>query len=135
MQALSKNYVKKTSPNKSPTVLLRKRIKAQWQLLLLLLPAIVFYIVFRYVPMYGIVIAFKDFGVWSGINNSPWVGIKHFELFFNSGDFWPLFRNTITLGATSLVVSFPFPIIFAIILNEARNIHFKKLVQTVSYLP
>jgi putative aldouronate transport system permease protein len=85
--------------------------------------------------MYGLIISFKKYSVFQGIIKSPWVGLKYFEQFFTSPDFWILTRNTFLLGLYSLVWTFPFPIIFALLLNEVRNQKFKKLVQTVTYLP
>ncbi|MBU5450458.1 sugar ABC transporter permease [Acetivibrio sp. MSJd-27] len=133
----------------STTVTVRKRtlgerLKKDWQLILLALPGVVFYIIFRYGPMYGLTIAFKDYGIYTGILGSPWIGFKNFVEFFNiqngwtgfaSSDFLPLFRNTLLLGLYSLFWGFPFPILFAILLNEVKNSKFKKLVQTTSFLP
>ncbi|MBS4220214.1 sugar ABC transporter permease [Bacillus sp. FJAT-49711] len=110
-------------------------IKRDRQLLLLFIPCILFFAIFRYGPMYGLIIAFKDYDVWSGIIGSEWVGLEHFRNFFSSPDFLKLFKNTILLGFYSLLIGFPFPIIFAILLNEVRLLWFKKTIQTVSFLP
>lgn len=112
-----------------------QHIKRDRQLLLIFIPCIVFYILFRYGPIYGLIIAFKDYNVFTGILDSPWVGLKHFKAFFSSNDFWKLFKNTFLLGFYSLVFAFPIPIIFAVLLNEVRHKMFKKTVQTASYLP
>lgn len=112
-----------------------RHIKRDRQLLLLFLPCIVFYVLFRYGPLYGILIAFKDYSVYEGIWHSDWVGLKHFRRFFDSPDFWLLFKNTLLLGFFTLVWAFPFPIVFAVMLNEVRQLRFKKIVQTFSYLP
>lgn len=112
-----------------------KHIKKDRQLLILFLPCLVFYIVFRYGPMYGIIIAFKDYGVFTGIAKSTWVGFKYFIQFFTGNDFWLLTRNTFLLGFYSLVWTFPFPIAFAILLNEIRGNKIKKAIQSVSCLP
>lgn len=112
-----------------------KKIRRDRQLLILFIPCIVFYILFRYGPMYGMIIAFKDYSVYDGIMKSDWVGLKHFQRFFESPDFWLLFKNTFLLGICTLLWVFPFPIIFAVLLNEARGDKFKKTVQTFSYLP
>ncbi|MCR2822063.1 ABC transporter permease [Lederbergia panacisoli] len=112
-----------------------RHIKRDRQLLLLFIPCIVFFAIFRYGPMYGLIIAFKDYDVWSGIIGSEWVGLEHFRNFFSSPDFFKLFKNTILLGFYSLLIGFPFPIIFAILLNEVRLFWFKKSIQTVSFLP
>lgn len=103
--------------------------------LVLLLPCIVFFIIFRYGPIYGLIIAFKDYSVYDGILGSEWVQFEHFTKFFNSPDFMTLFKNTFLLGLFSLLWGFPFPILFAILLNEVRLAFFKKSVQTLSYLP
>lgn len=112
-----------------------KHIRRDRQLLILFLPCIVFYILFRYGPLYGLIIAFKDYSVYQGILGSPWVGLKHFQRFFESPDFWLLFKNTFLLGIYTLLWAFPFPILFAVMLNEVRSVSFKKTVQTFSYLP
>ncbi|TLS54357.1 sugar ABC transporter permease [Paenibacillus antri] len=112
-----------------------QHIKRDRQFLLLLLPCIAFFAIFRYGPIYGLIIAFKDFSVYDGILGSEWVGLEHFRKFFNSFDFWLLFKNTLLLGLYNLLWSFPFPIVFAILLNEVRNQRFKKSIQTFSYLP
>ncbi len=114
---------------------LRKRIKRDRQLLILLIPCLVFYLIFRYGPLSGLAIAFMDYSVFTGIFDSPWVGLKHFSKLFGSDDFFLLFRNTLTLGFFNLIVSFPFPILLALLLNEVRVARFKKSIQTFSYLP
>jgi len=112
-----------------------KHMKRDRQLLLLFIPCLLFYLIFRYGPLYGLIISFKDYSVFQGIIESPWVGFKHFEKFFSSPDFWQLFRNTLALGFYSLIFGFPFPILLAIMLNEVRVNAFKKSIQTLSYLP
>ncbi|MGE7825676.1 ABC transporter permease [Paenibacillus sp. NPDC093718] len=112
-----------------------QNMKRDRQFLLMLLPCIVFFILFRYGPIYGLIIAFKDYSVFEGILGSEWVGFEHFRTFFSSNDFWLLFKNTLLLGLYSLLWGFPFPILFAILLNEVRSKRFKKSVQTFSYLP
>jgi putative aldouronate transport system permease protein len=112
-----------------------RHMKRDRQLLILLIPCIVFYIVFRYGPIYGVTIAFKKFSVFTGIINSPWVGFKYFEQFFSNQEFGVLFKNTLLLGAFSLLWSFPFPIILAVLLNELKSNRFKKWVQAISNLP
>ena len=114
-----------------------RRMLDDWQLILLALPGFIFYVIFRYGPMYGITIAFKDYGIFLGIFGSPWEDpwYYNFQVFFSSGDFWPLLRNTFTLGTLSLFIGFPVPIIFALFLNEIKSIKFKKLTQTITYMP
>ncbi|MBD2846979.1 sugar ABC transporter permease [Paenibacillus sp. IB182496] len=111
------------------------RVRRDWILLLIALPPILYYVIFHYIPMYGILIAFKDFRPIEGILGSPWAGFKYFEQFFNSIYFWRLIRNTLLLSLYSLLWGFSMPILFAVLLSELRNPWFKKTVQTASYLP
>jgi putative aldouronate transport system permease protein len=104
-------------------------------LLVLTLPVIVYYIIFHYIPMYGAVIAFKNFTPTKGILGSEWVGFKWFLEFFNSMYFTRIVRNTLLLSTYSLLWGFPVPIIFAMLLNEVKNDVFKRSIQTISYLP
>ena len=105
---------------------------------LLILPGLLYYLIFRYVPMFGILIGFKDyhpfFGI-EGIFTSPWVGLKHIERFFASRYSWELIRNTFLISFYQMLWGFPAPIILALMINEVRQNHFKKIVQTISYLP
>lgn len=110
-------------------------MKRDRQLLIIFLPCALFYAIFRYGPMFGLVMSFQDYGIFLGYLKSPWVGFKHFIKFFNSPDFLLLFKNTFLLGLYTLLWTFPFPIIFAIFLNEIRNAKFKKSIQTLSFLP
>jgi putative aldouronate transport system permease protein len=98
-------------------------------------PVLVYYLLFHYAPMYGAVIAFKDFDVGLGIGGSPWVGFFHFKQFLNSFFFWRLMRNTLLISLYQLFFGFPVPIILAILLNEIRWPLFKRITQTTSYLP
>ncbi len=102
---------------------------------LMLLPGLVYYVIFRYLPMYGIIIAFKDFNARLGIVRSPWVGFEQFIRFFAHPYFFRLVRNTFLLSFYDLLFGFPAPIILAIMLNELRNQTYKRFVQTISYLP
>ncbi|WP_082423181.1 ABC transporter permease [Paenibacillus dakarensis] len=112
-----------------------KRIKKNWDLYLLILPVIAFFLVFEYGPMYGLQIAFKDFIANKGILDSPWVGLKHFERFFDSYYFWRLLGNTLGIGLYQLLVGFPIPIILALLINEVRSRKFSRFVQTITYAP
>jgi len=112
-----------------------KNVWKNWQLYLLIFPVIAYYIVFHYVPLYGVQIAFKDFISNLGIWDSPWVGWKHFERFFNSYYFERLIINTVLIGVLTLLISFPIPIIIALMLNEVQSLRYKKFVQTVLYAP
>jgi putative aldouronate transport system permease protein len=112
-----------------------KKILSNYQLYLFLLPALIYFIVFHYLPMYGILIAFKDFVATKGIMGSPWVGFKHFERFFESFQFWTLIKNTLGLSVVQLIVGFPLPIFLALMLNQIRSEKYKRFVQTVVYAP
>lgn len=118
--------------NKMPWV--RDLLRDRW-LYLLVTPGILYFIIFKYVPMLGLVMAFKDYQPHIGILDSDWVGLKHFHRFLTEPQFWMLFRNTITLAVYNLVFFFPLPIILALMLNEARNELFKRFAQTLLYLP
>lgn len=111
------------------------RLKQYWLAYLLLLPVVLWYVIFCYAPMGGLVIAFKKYSVIKGIWNSPWVGLKNFERLFGSAAFMRSIQNTLVFSGLNFVFGFPLPIIFAILLNEMPGIRYKKIVQTVSYLP
>lgn len=106
-----------------------------YQFYLMLIPVVLFYIVFKYAPMYGILIAFKDYSIFRGVGDSPWVGFEVFRRAFEQPSFWRAVRNTINLNLLSLVVGFPAPIIYALLLNEVRSRRLKRTVQSISYLP
>ena len=110
-------------------------ILRNWQLYLLVLPGLIYFIIFAYGPMYGIQIAFKNYMVTKGIWGSPWVGLKHFKRFFNGYYAGRLIWNTLKINICSLIFGFPLPIIFALMLNELRSKRYKKIIQTVSYAP
>jgi putative aldouronate transport system permease protein len=116
----------------------RKRRAAflqNWQLYALLLLPVTYFIIFKYGPIYGILIAFKDYNIFKGISGSPWIGFQAFETIFSRNDFYIALRNTFLLNGLDLLVSFPAPIILAILLNELKLPWFKKMTQTVYYLP
>jgi putative aldouronate transport system permease protein len=102
---------------------------------LMLLPVVAYYIVFCYVPMYGLQIAFKDFSPGLGMWHSRWVGLQHFADFYHSYYFWRLLRNTVLLSFYELLFGFPACIILALLLNELRSVALKRVVQTVTYMP
>ncbi|MGL6173274.1 MAG: ABC transporter permease [Cellulosilyticaceae bacterium] len=112
-----------------------KDFKANKYIYLILLPVVVYFLIFSYVPMYGITLAFKEYSVKLGIMGSPWVGMEYFQEFFNSPYFFRVLKNTLLISVYSMVLSFPAPIILALLLNEVRSKYFKKAVQTVTYLP
>lgn len=109
--------------------------KNNWQLYVLILPAIIYFIVFNYMPLYGIQIAFKDFKAVFGISGSKWVGFKHFENFFHAYYFKRLLANTLLLNVYNLLWSFPVPIILAILLNQIKGPKIKRFIQTSIYVP
>lgn len=110
-------------------------IRKYWPLYLMAMPGLAFFIIFRYIPIGGSVIAFKDYSVFKGIADSPWVGFKHFHLLFDSPSFYRVLSNTIILGLLKVVVLFPVPIILALMINEVRLALLKKGVQTALYVP
>ncbi|URN96234.1 MAG: ABC transporter permease subunit [Candidatus Pristimantibacillus lignocellulolyticus] len=122
--------------NKSlkPLSVWQKFIK-QWDYQLMILPAILFLLIFSYGPMWGVLMAFQDYNIFKGFSASEWVGFKHFDMFFNSPEFWRIMRNTFVISFLKLLVGFPAPIILALMLNEIGNVAFKKIVQTITYIP
>lgn len=102
---------------------------------LFLLPAVVWYLVFAYYPMYGVLLAFKDFKYNLGIMGSPWVGLKYFKVFLSDSSFYEVIRNTLSISCLKLIFDFPAPIILALMLNGVIHSKFKRIVQTISYLP
>ena len=121
--------------SKAKTNTLWKRILRSWQLYVLLLPLLLHFILFQYVPMYGLQIAFKDFRAVDGIWGSPWAGFEHFERFFQSYQFWNTLKNTLVINLYELVFAFPLAIIFALMLNQVTRSGFKRWVQTITYAP
>ncbi|WP_184247324.1 ABC transporter permease [Gracilibacillus halotolerans] len=114
---------------------LNKAFKRHWQLYLLVIPPVLYFLIFKYIPMANAVIAFKDYNVVQGIWGSEWAGLKYFKLFFENPSFWPLVKNTLVLSLYTLLVGFPIPIILALLLNEIRQGIFKRSVQMVTYAP
>lgn len=134
-----KDNHKKKLPTKVSDLSLWERIKFNfkryWQLYIMVLPAIIYFLVFHYGPMYGVQIAFKKYIPALGITASPWVGFDHFKKFFSSYYFGSLIKNTLGISIYELIVGFPMPIILALIFNELKNGFFKKFAQTVTYAP
>lgn len=122
------------SQHTSPA-LMRKRFFSMWQLYVLLLPTLVYIAIFCYGPMYGILMAFKDYKMAKGIWGSPWVGLKHFTRFFNMPRSGEIIRNTFALAIYQLLASFPLPIVLALSMNALNGQRFKRVVQTVTYAP
>jgi putative aldouronate transport system permease protein len=113
----------------------RKKFKQNLFLLLLFFPPVLYFIVIKYTPMLGLIIAFKDYSFVDGVLGSPWVGLSNFETLFNTSQTLQIIRNTLMLSLLSVFVGFPFPIFLAILLSEASKIWFRKSVQTLVFLP
>jgi putative aldouronate transport system permease protein len=112
-----------------------KLIRQHWPLYLFLLPTIAYFLIFRFYPMYGLQLAFKNYRVVDGINGSPWAGLEHFRRFFTTADFGKLMGNTLSVSILTLIFTFPLPIILALLLNQLTSLKYKKLVQTTVYAP
>ena len=121
--------------NRSRGALLRRRIWAGRYLYLMFLPVFLYYVIFRYGPMLGLVISFQKYDLFKGILNSKWVGFKHFQNFFDSIYLWRLLRNTLLINLYDLIFNFPAAIMLALLINEVQNRRFKKAVQTITYMP
>ncbi|NHN29360.1 ABC transporter permease [Paenibacillus agricola] len=104
-------------------------------LYLMMVPVLAYYVIFHYTPMYGAIIAFKEYTPMKGIMGSPWVGLQHFNDFFGSYYFWRILKNTVIISSYSLIFEFPAPIILAVLINEVRNQIFKRVVQSITYMP
>ena len=120
---------------KDLTQLQKRKIKSNIPLYVLLFPSIILLIMFAYIPMLGLVIAFKDYSPANGILNSPWVGFKYFTQFFNSVQFGTTMMNTLKISIYSILVGFPLPILLALLCNQIRTGKFKKVFQVTTYLP
>lgn len=116
-------------------VRLKRDMTQNWTLYLLVLPVLVFYTIFCYMPMYGALMAFKDYSPKYGILGSPWAGMKYFEEFITNPYFWRILKNTLWISVSTLIFSFPAPILLALLINEIKQKWFAKTVQTLSYLP
>jgi putative aldouronate transport system permease protein len=138
--------MKNTLVNSNAHLSITSKKTSKWQILwnqivkhryfyLLMLPGILYFIIFRYVPMWGLAIAFKDYSPFKGIMGSPWVGFKHFIDLFTYDYFYTLLRNTLIINFMSLILYFPVPIILALLLNEIRHDLFKRVNQSIIYLP
>ncbi len=125
----------KTEKAKSYLNHLMKDLKKYKTLYFLIIPVVIWYILFCYKPMYGVIIAFKDYRPGLGIADSKWVGFKHFKQFFDSFYFGRTLKNTLVISLSQIVFGFPAPIIFALLLNEIKNMKFKRITQTISYMP
>lgn len=113
------------------------RMFKQWDIQLMVWPGLLLVFVFSYLPMYGVLTAFMDYSIFTGGNiwANPWVGFKHFKMFFEAPEFFEVMRNTIVISLLKFVIGFPAPIALALMLNEVRHMVFKRVVQTITYLP
>jgi len=118
--------------HRSQTLRLMKR---NWLLYVFLIPAVVYIILFEYAPLYGLQIAFKNYSFANGFSGSKWVGLKWFETFFKTPRFWDILKNTLRVSVYSMIVSFPFPIILALCMNNITRTKWKRFAQTVTYMP
>jgi len=130
---MAKNAVSLNQP-KSKTSLIHN-MKRYWPYYVMVLPGVIYFIVFKYVPILGSVIAFQDFNIIGGMFGSKWVGLKHFKALFNYADFKRIFSNTIILGLCKTILTFPIPIVLSLMLNEVQNLKLKKTIQTAIYIP
>ncbi|PTX56308.1 carbohydrate ABC transporter membrane protein 1 (CUT1 family) [Litoreibacter ponti] len=110
-------------------------LKRDWQLYLMLAPLVIWLLLFLYKPMYGLQVAFKDYSIFRGVANSPWIGFEHFETLFGNDQFLRALRNTVIISFWTLLIGFPVPILLALMFNEIINHTFKKWTQTIVYLP
>jgi len=124
-----------TKSNRQSAAALRKALVRDKYLYLLLLPGLLLILLFRYVPMYGVVIAFQDYNIYKGIGGSEWVGFDQFERLFRSPDFGEVLTNTVVISLYKLAASFSLPIILSLLLNELRSVLFKRFAQSIVYLP
>lgn len=104
-------------------------------LYLLALPGLLYLVIFKYIPLGGVIIAFQNYSPYMGMPQSPWVGLDHLQTLFTDDDFWMIFRNTMAISLLNLAFFFPFPILLSLLLNELRSMMFKRMVQTIIYLP
>ncbi len=135
IKTTARNRVKPARSTQSLWVTIGRDLRRNKLLYLMVLPVIAYYVIFDYGPMYGLQIAFKDYSPGTGIWGSPWVGLDHFVQFFDSYYFWRIIRNTLLINVYELIFGFPAPIILALLLNELRRQAFKRIVQTITYLP
>lgn len=131
MEAAAIKKCRNVSKTSGKTAYIRKNL----DLYLLMIPGLVFLLIFKYTPMYGVLIAFQEFNVFKGIGGSSWVGLSHFNKLFHSDDFYLVLRNTLLISVYKIVFLFPVPIFIAVVLNEVKKMLFKRTIQTIIYLP
>ncbi|MFD0868454.1 MULTISPECIES: ABC transporter permease [Paenibacillus] len=133
-EASSELAAKRKKPS-SPKRRLWLDLKRDKYLYLIALPGLLYFLVFKYLPIGGLLVAFQNYSPYFGIWKSEWVGLEHFQRFFSNEDFYLLFRNTMAINLLNLTFFFPFPIILSLLLNELRSVLYKRLVQTIIYIP
>lgn len=126
---------KKAATIALPKGALRRHYKRYWQLYAMMILPVLYFIIFKYIPMFGNILAFRRYRPGMGPFGVSWVGTRYFESFMKDKVFWRAFRNTLAISLGNLIINFPIPIVFAILLNEVKNVRFKKIVQTISYMP
>ncbi|RAR42805.1 sugar ABC transporter permease [Paenibacillus sp. MDMC362] len=134
-QATAQRDFPQTSKQPEHRTSFAARLRRDKWLYLLLLPGLLYFLVFKYVPMWGVMLAFQNYQPFTGFLKSEWVGFEHFRLFFNNPEFLMLLRNTLLLSFYNLIFFFPAPIILALLLNEVRLSFFKRTIQTMIYVP
>ncbi len=133
--AVLRRFVKTPAKRKVPFALKLKKVLSAWQLYVLLLPSLAYIVIFKYWPMYGVQIAFRNYNPADGFTGSPWVGLQHFIRFVNSYQFTQVLGNTVWIAVLGLLIAFPVPIILALLVNGLQGEKFKKFAQTVLYSP
>ncbi len=131
--ALAQQAVRRPKPTRRQRI--GRHLRREWQIYAMLLPTVIWLLLFLYKPMWGLQIAFKDYSVFRGIADSPWIGLDHFETLFSNDQFFRAIRNTVMISLYSLLFGFPVPIILALMFNEVLNQTYKKTAQTIVYLP
>lgn len=119
---------------KSNSALMKRLIRNRY-MYMMIFPGLLYFIIFKYLPMYGLIISFQDYLPYKGVLGSEWVGLKHFQKLFSDTEFWIIFRNTLVLFVYNICFYFPVPIVLAVMLNEVANAFFKRIVQTIVYVP
>lgn len=112
-----------------------RRFVRQWDIQLMIVPGVLIVFVFAYLPMYGSLSAFQNYDLFKGFWHSRWIGLDNFRMFFHAPDFWTIMRNTLVISLLKIAIVFPAPIVLALMLNEIRSMAFKRIIQTISYLP
>ncbi|WP_028551803.1 ABC transporter permease [Paenibacillus sp. UNC451MF] len=118
-----------------PQSSLWKRVVRNRYIYLMILPGFLYFLIFKYIPMFGLIISFQDYQPYKGIMGSEWVGLEHFRRLFTDSEFWNIFKNTLVVFVVNIVFYFPVPIVLALMLNEVTHSYFKRVVQTIVYIP